>query len=122
MNEPSALNPAAIERLCKLGGDKFAVEMIDLFVSYGGQKVAETRLAQQAGNLAGVAEAAHPIKSSAGNVGALRVQESAARVELLAREAKAEAVTSQVGELERVFSEVTTLLEAEKAKLQPKLA
>ena len=34
-SETSAFNPAAIERLLKLGGEKFALDMIDLFFSYG---------------------------------------------------------------------------------------
>jgi HPt (histidine-containing phosphotransfer) domain-containing protein len=67
MNEPSTFNPAAIERLCRLGGEKFAVEMIDLFFSYGAKKVAEARQAREAGNLTALADAAHPLKSSAGS-------------------------------------------------------
>ena len=121
-NEPGSLNLTAIERLCKLGGNQFAAEMIGLFISYGGTKVAETRLAQQAGNLADVAAAAHPVKSSAGNVGAVRVQELAAQIEQSARDGKTEAVTLQVDELERAFAEVAALLEAEMAKLKPRAA
>ena len=122
MNEPSALNPVAIERLRELGGDKFAAEMIDLFLSYGGKKIAETRLAQQSGNLTAVAEAAHPIKSSAGNVGAARLQELAAQLEQLAGEKNIGAVAPLVDELERAFTEIKTLLEVEKSKLKPKAA
>lgn len=119
VSESKTLDPAAIERLCRLGGGKFAAEMIELFLSYGGKKIAETRLAQQAGNLAEVANAAHPIKSSAGNVGAVRVQEQAALVEQLAKEAKRDALVSQVDELERTFAEAKARLEMEKSKLQP---
>ena len=39
MNEARPFNPAAIERLIKLGGQKFALEMIDLFGSYGAKKL-----------------------------------------------------------------------------------
>ena len=76
MEETSALDPSALERLRQLGGDKFARDMIALFLSYGGQKVAEAVAARQGGNLAGVASAAHALKSSAGNVGAVQVQQS----------------------------------------------
>ena len=122
VNEPSALDPAAIERLRKLGGDKFAAQMMDMFVSYGGKKVAEARLAQQAGNLKGVEDAAHPIKSSAGNIGAVRLQELAARIEQLAKESKAEAVTLLIDEFERAFAEAVTLIEIQKAGLNLKPA
>jgi HPt (histidine-containing phosphotransfer) domain-containing protein len=117
MNEPSPIDPAALERLLKLGGTKFALEMVELFGSYGGKKVAEARAAQQAGNLKALAEAAHPLKSSAGNLGAVRVQELAAQVELSAREQKAELAGTQLDELERAFAQAILLLEAEKMRL-----
>jgi two-component system, sensor histidine kinase and response regulator len=117
MNESKPCDPAAIERLLKLGGPKFTLEMIDLFGSYGAKKVAEARAAQQAGKLAALAEAAHPLKSSAGNVGAVRVQELAAQLESSAREAKAELAGAQLDELERAFAEARLLLEVEKARL-----
>lgn len=120
MNESGTLDPAAIERLRKLGGDKFALQMIELFLSYCGQKVAETRQQLQTGNLAGVAEAAHPVKSSAGNVGAVVVQERAARVEQSARESKTGELAAQINELEQAFAEAAARLEAEKSKLMPK--
>ena len=117
MNETSAFNPAAIERLCKLGGQKFALEMISLFGSYGGQKITEARQAQQAGNLAGLAAAAHPLKSSAGNVGAIRVQELAARIEQSAGAQEAGLANTTLGELEAAFAEAMAFLELERKKL-----
>jgi HPt (histidine-containing phosphotransfer) domain-containing protein len=118
-SQSSPLRGAAIERLGKLGGPKFAAEMIALFLSYGEERITATRLALQAGNLDGVAEAAHPLKSSAGNVGALRVQELAASIEQFAKAGNTAALSSQVGELERAFAEVKVLLEAEKGRLRP---
>ena len=117
MNAPNSFDPAAIERLLKLGGPKFTLEMIDLFGSYGGKKVAEARSARQVGNLTALAEAAHPLKSSAGNVGAIRVQELAAQVESSAREQNAELADAQLNELERAFAEAKLFLETEKARL-----
>ena len=117
MSEPSTFNPAAIERLFKLGGQKFTLDMIELFGSYGAKKLAEAHQARQAGNLVALAAAAHPLKSSAGNVGAVRVQELAAQVELSAQEQKAELAGTQLEELERAFAEARTFLEFEKTKL-----
>jgi HPt (histidine-containing phosphotransfer) domain-containing protein len=113
------LDPAAIERLRKLGGAKFAADMIDLFLSYGAKKVAETQAARQAGNLAGVAAAAHALKSSAGNVGAVRIQQLAEQIEQLAKRASGDAVAAEVAALERAFAEIRPRLEAEQAKLKP---
>lgn len=119
MNESNAFDPAAIERLRKLGGDKFAGDMIDLFLSYVGAKVAEARQAQVADNLAGVATATHAIKSSAGNVGALQVQTLATQAEHSAKNAMRDAAAEAVAALERAFAEIKPLLEAEKSKLKP---
>jgi two-component system sensor histidine kinase/response regulator len=117
MNVSKPCDPAAIERLLKLGGPKFTVEMIDLFGSYGAKKIAEARQARESGNLTALANAAHPLKSSAGNVGAVRVQELSAQLELSAREQKAEAAGTQLAELERAFAEARSALEIEKARL-----
>lgn len=117
MNEPDTFDPAAIERLIRLGGEKFAAEMIDLFGSYGAKKMAEARQSQQSGKLPALAEAAHPLKSSAGNVGAVRVQKLAAQVESSARAQDAGMAGAQLDELERAFAEARTFLEAQKARL-----
>jgi HPt (histidine-containing phosphotransfer) domain-containing protein len=122
MNVSKPCDPAAIERLLKLGGPKFTMEMIDLFGSYGGKKMAEARLAQQAGKLTALADAAHPLKSSAGNLGAVRVQELAAQLEWSARAQKAEAAAAQLDELERAFAEACSALEAERARLTKPMA
>ena len=117
MNEPTAINPAAIERLLKLGGQKFAVEMIELFGSYGGTKLAEARAACAAGQFLTMAEATHPLKSSAGNVGAVRVQALAAQTEHAAREKQPEAAGAGLARLEQAFAEAVSALQAVKNKL-----
>ena len=114
---PNPINADAIERLLKLGGSKFTIEMMDLFSRYGGKKLGEARQAQQAGDLKALAEAAHPLKSSAGNVGAVRVQELAAQVESLARELKIDSAGTQLDLLERAFAEAILFLESEKVRL-----
>src|SRR5260370_3187385 len=120
MKDTGPLNPATTERLCRLGGEKFDSAMIGLFLSYGATKIAEARQAQQAGNLGALADAAHPIKSSAGNVGAIRVQELASLVEQTARQLQGDLANAQLGELERAFVEAKSQLEKEKAKLATK--
>lgn len=116
-NDPSRFNSDAIERLLKLGGPKFTLEMIELFRSYGGKKIAEALEARQTGDLLALAEAAHPLKSSAGNVGAIRVQELAAQVESSARELQAELAGARLDELEHAFGEAILFLESEKVRL-----
>src|SRR6185369_5296333 len=74
VSQPSQLDPVALERLRRLGGEEFTRKMIDLFLSYSAQKIGEARRALEAANLDAVAKAAHPVRSSAGNVGAVIVQ------------------------------------------------
>ena len=121
VNEANTFDPAAIERLRKLGGDKFAGDMIDLFLSFVGGKVAEARQAQLADNLAAVAAAAHAVKSSAGNVGAIQVQALAGQAEQSAKGGMKDAVAEGVAALERAFAEIRPLMEAEKSRLKPGL-
>ena len=120
MNESPPVDPAALERLHRLGGAEFVGKMIALFLSYTAEKVAAARAAQLAGDLAGVANAVHPIKSSAGNMGATRVQELAQRLETLARHRQGDAVPALVGELEQAFAAVQPELEQhQKALAKP---
>ena len=106
MDQTPHLDPAALERLRRLGGDEFTLKMTNLFLSYGAQKIGEARHAFDAANLAAVAKAVHPIKSSAGNVGALQVQDLATRVEQLALQSQAEPLAVLLGELEQAFARV----------------
>ncbi len=117
MNEPSPLDPAALERLRRLGGDEFAAKMVELFLSYTAQKLAEARQALADGKLAAVANAVHPIQSSAGNVGASRVQELAARIESLASDAPGDSLAPLVSELGEAFEAVKLELAEQKHAL-----
>jgi HPt (histidine-containing phosphotransfer) domain-containing protein len=119
VNPPEPINPATIERLVKLGGPAFAGKMIDLFISYCGEKVAAARQAQTNNDWPRVAEAVHPIKSSAGNVGAARLQDLATRLEQSAKQANASQAVAELAELELAFAEAKTALAAHRAKLPP---
>ena len=112
----------ALERLRKLGGDSFVGEMITLFSGYTETKLAEARKALAAGDAVGVGRAVHPIKSSAGNVGAVQVQELAARIEELAKLPAGAEMGELLGQLEQAFAGIRPTLEAEQNKLKPKPA
>ncbi len=116
-NDSPNLDPAALQRLQRLGDKAFAAKMIDLFLDYAGKKIAEARAAQAGGDLAGVEKAVHPIKSSAGNVGARRIQELAMAIEGLAQQGRAEPLAALTTELEQAFAAVKLELEAKRAAL-----
>lgn len=111
MHEPPNLDPEALQRLQRLGGDAFVCKMIDLFLDYAGKRIAEARAARDAGNFVAVEKAVHPLKSSAGNVGAARIQALAARIEALAEQGPSDALTVALGELEQAFAAVQPEIE-----------
>jgi len=111
MNQPCQIDPAALDRLRRLGGDEFAARMIDLFGSFGAQKIGEARRALEEANRAEVAKLMHSMKSSAGNVGAVEVQDLAARLEQLALQSQGSLVTV-LQELELSFARTKLELES----------
>ena len=112
------LEEAAMDRLRRLGGDQFAGQMIGMFLDYAQTKLADAQRSSQAGDCAGVAKAVHPLKSSAGNVGANRVQELAACVEETAGGQQFGEMNRLLGELEAALAEVKPRLELEKKKCE----
>ena len=108
----------ALENLKRLGGAKFAVEMIDLFFEYTQTKLNEARQACSAKNADGVAKAVHPVKSSAGNVGAARVQEIAAQIEQAARHQPDTDLGPLLTELESAFADIKPKLESAKKTME----
>ena len=120
MSELPNLDPAALQRLQRLGDTAFVCKMIDLFLEYAGQKIIEARAAHTAGSLPGVEKAVHPIKSSAGNVGARRIQDLASRIEELARQGHSETLAASINELEQVFAAVKPVLEEKRQSLSPR--
>jgi HPt (histidine-containing phosphotransfer) domain-containing protein len=119
MNESQNLDPVALQRLQRLGGDAFVCKMIDLFLDYAGKRIAEACVAQAAGNFTAVEKAVHPLKSSAGNVGASRIQALAARIEALAEQGPSEALAAALGELEQAFAAVKPELEEKRRGFVP---
>lgn len=120
MSEMQNLDPSALERLQRLGGAEFVCKMIDLFLGYAAEKIAEARKAQTGADWPGIAKAVHPIKSSAGNVGARRLQELAQRLEQLSQQGESAPLAALVGELEQAFAAVKPELEQKKQSLAVK--
>jgi len=88
MSDP-VLDPQALTRLRRIGGDRLVHAMMSAFVENGAQKVAAGRAGAEARDGAALSDAAHALKSSAGNVGASTLQQVAQKVEREAKEADA---------------------------------
>jgi two-component system sensor histidine kinase RpfC len=108
MIEP--LSEDALDRLRRLGGEPFLGKMLDLFLAFGAEKVREASDAWQRQDRVAVGKAAHALKSSAANVGALRVQQLAAAIE--ERAGAGMELGELVAELTAAFQVVRPLLEA----------
>jgi HPt (histidine-containing phosphotransfer) domain-containing protein len=76
-----AVDTAALDRLNRIGGQAFLVEMIELFLEHAPQRLATAREAFDAGDLDTVYRTAHSLKSTAANVGAEEVRAAAERLE-----------------------------------------
>jgi HPt (histidine-containing phosphotransfer) domain-containing protein len=84
MSEAPVLDPAALARLRKLGGTALVRQMIELYLANGAERIGLVRDGAAAGDAALVERAAHTMKSSAGNLGAVHLQRSAEALESLA--------------------------------------
>ncbi len=116
-DQTRSLDVGILQRLQRLGDDSFVFKMIDLFLDYAPRRIAAARAAQAAGNFAAVEEAVHPLKSSAGNVGACQVQALAARIEELAEHGHGEALAASLDALDQAFAAVKPALEEKKRAL-----
>jgi two-component system cell cycle response regulator DivK len=119
-DQPRSLDAAALQRLQRLGDDAFVCKMIEVFLDYAGRKIAEARAAQAAGNLNGVERAVHPLKSSAGNLGADHVRRLAVRIEELAEQGRGETLSALLNELEQAFAVLRPELEEARRRLTAK--
>jgi HPt (histidine-containing phosphotransfer) domain-containing protein len=75
------IDRAHLEQLGSRFGGAFLVQLIDLFIVQGRERIEAAQTAASAGDGKAVAAAAHALKSSAGNLGAKSLGERAANVE-----------------------------------------
>lgn len=98
MSQPM-LDPKAIERLHRIGGDNLVRSMMTSFIENAAARMAAARAGAQSGDARAVSDAAHALKSSAGNVGATSLQMVAQKVEREALEegASLDALVAELG-------------------------
>jgi HPt (histidine-containing phosphotransfer) domain-containing protein len=75
------LDPAAIERLRRLGGDALTGKMASLFLGLAPERLRAAHEGLIAGDHDAIRRAAHSLKSSAGNIGAGAILEDSGRLE-----------------------------------------
>lgn len=116
--EPCPLfDETVFNKLLEYGGPPFAIHMIDLFLDYVPRKLAEATESCAKKDWNGVKAAVHPIKSSAGSLGAQSLNNMAKEIELLAIEEKGEEIPRLVAELNALFNELKACLAEKKQAL-----
>jgi two-component system, sensor histidine kinase and response regulator len=101
-NGPS-IDPATIEHLRELGGgDEFVREVADMYLQDSAMRIDTIRAAVLAGNAVALADAAHALKSSSGNIGAKKVHRLATELERIGNSG---AINGAVRVLDRLAAE-----------------
>jgi HPt (histidine-containing phosphotransfer) domain-containing protein len=83
--EPPATDASALERLERFGGGTLLRKMIALFLAAAPERIETARCAAVRGDHAAVELALHSLKSSAAQLGAMRLQRLSEQGEQLAR-------------------------------------
>lgn len=94
----------AFDRLRRWGGEKLVREMVQLFVAQVPDRLAAARQGAREGDLSSVERAAHALRSSSAQLGAVRMQVLCALVEHSASQGDHESIPRSLGELEREFA------------------
>jgi HPt (histidine-containing phosphotransfer) domain-containing protein len=104
--ELQALDPGALSRLEHFGGRKLLLEMIGLFETAAPERIAAANKGIESGDVAATELALHSLKSSSGQLGAVRLGQLSEQGEVLARagtvQGVAEIVQQMSAELVRV--------------------
>jgi two-component system, sensor histidine kinase and response regulator len=97
-----AVEPTTIAYLRQLGGtdENFVRDLIALYVDDGGQRIAAIRAALAANDPSELAQAAHALKSSAGNMGAMTVRAIAEVIEQIGRKGTIDGAAEEAAKLE----------------------
>ena len=114
MNSAKAIDKTALINLYNIGGQDFLWKMIDNFVAQSPGRTQSTRNSLEIGDLKAIHLIAHSLKASAANLGAVKVQEVAEKLEEMASVGLREHIGEALEKLEVVLAEALVSLKAEK--------
>lgn len=101
----------ALTRLKDWGGRELIRNMLRIFHEHAPKRMEKIREGVDSGSLAVAEDGAHALKSSAGNLGARRLQSLAAEVERRASEGDGEGVADLLTDLQAAFDETRVALD-----------
>jgi HPt (histidine-containing phosphotransfer) domain-containing protein len=116
VTQGEVVQEAALERLVRIGGQTFLIEMIDLFLEHAPQRMRSARTAFAEGDHRSLYRSANSLKSTAGNLGARALQHVAERLEAKAVERDMETIPPLLDEMARRYEDVRDRLEAERRR------
>lgn len=114
MSDDVILDPATIASLRDLspGDDSFLWEIIDMFLKDSPARLAEIRNGLAHKDALAVARAAHSLKGSSGNFGAMRLQAAAKVIEQLANQERLGEAADVLPHLESEYRQAADALKA----------
>ncbi|MBI4444575.1 MAG: Hpt domain-containing protein [Acidobacteria bacterium] len=111
---PTIVDVTVLNRLRKIGGDELVRKMIELFSTHGRLRVQAAQEAWERRDLREVERAAHSLRSSAGNVGAMILERLCAKLEKEASETiESQALGSLLSAVSESFSQALQVLQQE---------
>jgi HPt (histidine-containing phosphotransfer) domain-containing protein len=118
-SDPTVLDPSAIARLQRIGGDRLVGRMLATFDAFATEKVQEIEAACRDARWEDAGLAAHALKSSAGNVGATVLQSLAFEVEQAGRASDGQAAKALAIALVEAFKAAQSELAALETNGEP---
>jgi len=97
------------------GDEKFAQELVQLFIDSGDATLRDISAAVDRGDLAAIGSAAHSFKGSSASISARPASAAAGRLELAARAGAVDQVSALEGQLRRELGRVVEYLRARQA-------
>jgi len=114
--DSDAIDPLALERLRRIGGEALLSNIVALFTSHAEPALKEAASSLESGDFDSVQRIAHALKSSAGNLGAQQMQSLAGRIEQLAEIREARQIQPLLTDLEAAYRRAKARLAEEIAR------
>ena len=119
MGDWQDLDEAVSEKLRHIGGDQFVGELFNLFLDHAPIRIEEAVAGSHHGDFEMVERAVHSLRSSAGNIGAQRLQQLCSQIEILAVQKNSASLAPLIGQLEESFAQVRARLERARIAVTP---
>ena len=118
MGDRAVLDQGALARLHRIGGNDFVIEMIELFLENAPLRLQAAREAFEGDDVTTLHRSVHSLKSTAANLGARSLQNTAEAAEARASAKDMEALPPLLDDLDRQYEQARGELEAERERRQ----